>query len=218
MMTKTMPAGERDSGAEKRAMRRSSQLLRSAKVVCETGEYVCLIRDISEIGVGLSFLHEAPPEARIILQLTNGLTYPLERVWAGKTQTGYRFGSAISVAEFLGEESPFERRPVRLEIHANARITDGRQITKVQLVDISREGCKFASDGNHPEKRLLSFEALGLPQRLGQIRWQNGRNFGMQFQHPLAIEDLASTALRLQPYASDTIEILGDGETKVRAA
>ncbi len=207
-----------EAGAEHRAAARKSAMLRTAKVVCQAGEYVCLIRDLSELGIGLSFLHEAPPEPRIILQLTNGLTYPLERVWAGKRQAGYRFGSEISLDEFLHEESPFANRPIRLEISAQARITDGRTITRVGLIDISREGAKFESDGLHPEGRLVSFEALGLPQRLGQIRWQKGKQFGMRFQHPLEIRELATMAVRSQPLDAIAPDRLGGSLDKVRAA
>lgn len=205
-------------GTESRTEARKSVMLRTAKVVCESGEYVCLIRDLSELGIGLSFLHDAPPDARIILQLTNGLTYPIERVWAGKRQAGYRFGSEISLNEFLHEESPFDNRPVRLELSAEARITDGRAITRVHLLDISREGAKFESDGIHPQNRLISFDALGLPQRLGQIRWNEDKHFGIQFQHPLSIKELAAVSLRLQPFDQTAPDPLGIGLAKSRAA
>lgn len=217
-MAKTVSLIEGEAGAEHRTARRKSAMLRTAKVVCQSGEYVCLIRDLSEIGIGLSFLHEAPSEPRIILQLTNGLTYPLERVWSGKRQAGYRFGSEISLDEFIHEESPFENRPIRLEIAAEARLTDGRMVTRVRLMDISREGAKFESDGTHPEQRLISFEALGLPQRLGQIRWQNGTTFGLQFQHPLEIQELATMAVRLQPFDVRVQDRLSGALAKARAA
>lgn len=217
-MADTDTIADDTKAADGRAAARKSAMLRIAKAVCQTGEYVCLIRDISELGIGLHFLHDAPPEERIILQLTNGLTYPIERVWAGKRQAGYRFGSEISLDEFLNEESPFENRPIRLEIPAEARITDGRLITKVQLVDISREGAKIESDGIHPEGRLISFEALGLPQRLGEVRWQDGKTFGMQFQHPLEIRELAEMALRLQPYDAPKSDRLDGALANSRAA
>lgn len=201
-----------------RDAQRKSALLRTAKVVCETGEYICLIRDASQLGLGLSYLHDAPPDPRIILQLTNGLTYPIERVWAGKRQAGYRFGTEISLQEFLHEESPFDDRPVRLEIKADARVTDGRAITRVRLLDISREGAKFESEAAHPQHRLLSFDALGLPQRLGEIRWQDGRIFGIRFQHPLLIKELAATAFRLQPFHASGPDPLGGGLARAAAA
>lgn len=178
---------------------RKAQLLRTAKIVCETGEYLCLIRELSQIGLSLKFLHEAPSDHRVILQLTNGLTYPIERVWTGRQQAGYRFVTEIDPAEFLCEEAPHVVRPIRLSLSAPAIITDGRLVTNVILKDLSREGAQFESEAAHPVDTLVSFEVFGLPQRLGEIRWHNGDLYGMRFQHPLTLQQLADAALDLQP-------------------
>lgn len=178
---------------------RKAQMLRTAKVVCETGEYLCLIRELSQIGLSLKFLHEAPGDHRLILQLTNGLTYPIERVWTGRQQAGYRFASEIDPAEFVSEATPHEVRPVRLSLSAPAIITDGRVVTNVTLKDLSREGAQFESDAAHPVGTLVSFEVFGLPQRLGEVRWKNDELYGMRFQHPLTLQQLADAALDLQP-------------------
>ena len=181
--------------------KRTSLVLRTAKVVCQTGEYVCLIRDVSETAISLHFWHKAPPEGRIILQLTNGETHPIERVWSGKSQAGYRFTQTISPEQFLHSETPYHHRPIRLEIAAQARLTDGQIISHVHLMDISCGGAKFESENPHLRDRIISFDALGLPQRLAQVRWQEDRQFGLQFQHPLTIRELANIAMRAQPFA-----------------
>lgn len=217
-MSDTAVHNDRGISAERRVAERKSPLLRTAKVVCQSGEYVCLIRHISQDGLGLSYLHDTPPEARIILQTTNGLTYPIERAWEGRRQAAYRFASDIAIEEFLHEESPFATRPVRLNITAEARIADGQMFAKVQLIDISREGAKFESHGEHPRGRLISFDALGLPQRLAEVRWQDGQTFGIQFQHPLSINQLAEMALRLQPFAARIPDPVGRKQASARAA
>lgn len=198
-MSPEIQASTQHAKADATHSRRKATLLRTAKVICEAGEYLCLIRELSEIGLSLKFLHEAPRETRILLQLTNGLTYPIERVWAGREQAGYRFGNGIDLAEFLNEDAPHGCRPVRLTLSAPAVITDGQRRAKVTLKDLSREGARFESDAIHPCGTILSFEALGLPQRLGEVRWQDGRLFGMQFQHPLTLQQLADASLSLQP-------------------
>ena len=103
-------------GSEARGAERTATMLRHAKLVCQSGEYLCRIRDVSALGVGLTFHHEVPPEPRIILQLANNLTYPIERVWLGKRQAGYRFGSDLSVSEFFAEQSGVEPRALRERI------------------------------------------------------------------------------------------------------
>ena len=187
-------------GVETHYAKRAALMLRRAKIVCETGEYLCLIRDVSELGVGLGFLHDVPPEARVLLQLANGLTYPVERIWTGKRQAGYRFGGEITVDAFLREQTPHPVRPLRLNISAAARINEGHRHTDARLIDISCEGAKIASAGDYPLNRLMSFELDGLPVQLAHVRWSEGGKHGLKFQHPLDTEELALAAQHLQPF------------------
>lgn len=192
--------GTAPGGAETHYSQRASILLRRAKLVCDSGEYLCLIRDVSELGVGLGFLHDVPPEKRVLLQLANDLTYPVERIWTGKRQAGYRFGGEITVNAFLREQAPHQPRPLRLCIPGTVRIDEGRKHTDARLVDISCEGAKVASPAEYQPNRLLSFNLDGLPTQLAQVRWSEGGRHGLRFQHPLDSEELALCALHLQPF------------------
>lgn len=206
-------------------------MLRSAKVVCQTGEYVCLVRDVCEVATSLSFLHDVPPEARIILCLANGRTYPIERVWSGKRQAGYRFASDVAPDEFRHETGPYETRPIRLDIKAPAQILDGREAYGAQLLDISNHGAKFECASLLQEHRLLGFRVSGMNQRLGQIVWTERHGaentseawrYGIQFQHPVALQELANAALRLQPFdapvSGDFTGGFSESLSKARAA
>ncbi len=195
------------------AVKRAAPMLRSAKVVCQAGEYVCLVRDVSEDGVLLRYLHAVPPEARIILVLANGQTYPIERIWSAEEEAGYRFAGAMAVEEFLHESAPFGLRPVRLAIPASARILDGSATHTAHLRDLSTHGASFACDAGIGAGRLISFQISGLLQQLGQVVWsddgvgENGaRNdglahIGVQFQQPLTLRELAASSFRLQLFA-----------------
>ena len=200
------------------ASARPSLMLRSAKVVCQTGEYACVIRDVSRLGTSIAFLHDVPPEPRILLCLGNGLVYPIERVWAGKRQAGYRFVQEQDLAEFLHESAPFDARPIRLEIKAAARIIDGRDQHRVDLLDISTHGAKFASEAEHEVGRLIGFQVQGMVQQLGKVVWHSDGVFGLQFQQPLGLQDLALAALRLQPYDAPITDGFSEKLAKAQAA
>ena len=187
-------------GIETHYAQRAAMMLRRAKLVCQSGEYLCLIRDVSELGVGLGFAHPVPPEPRTLLQLANELTYPVERIWTGQRQAGYRFGGEITVAEFLREQSPHQARPVRLGFSAPVRIQDARRRFDARLVDLSCEGAKLAAPGDLPAGRLLTFEMDGMPVQLAQVRWSEDGRHGIRFQHPLSTEELAQCALHHQPF------------------
>ncbi|NQX95374.1 MAG: PilZ domain-containing protein [Erythrobacter sp.] len=201
-----------DEAACTGAVKRASPMLRSAKVVCQTGEYVCLVRDVSEDGVLLSYLHEVPGEPRIILSLANGQTYPIQRLWAGEAQAGYRFAGHAPLEEFLHESAPFNVRPVRLTVSAAARVIDGSASYGAQLLDLSAQGAKFEINttlrakndaGALPKGRIISFQAHGLAPLLGEIVWceANGASarYGVRFRSPLTLRGLAEAALRMQP-------------------
>lgn len=175
-------------------------MLRRAKLVCQSGEYLTLIRDVSENGISLGFLHDVPPEGRTILQLANGMTYPVERVWAQSRQAGYRFGCTITLDEFLREETPHPVRPLRLNLEGTARVQDGRTVIDTHLLDLSCEGAKIACHDDIRTKGLVSFELPGMSPRLAQVRWNEGEQYGLQFQHPLESEELATCAMLLQPF------------------
>jgi hypothetical protein len=194
---------------------RRSLLLRSAKVVCQSGEYVCLVRDVGAHGTKLGFLHEAPPDRRMILVLANGLTCPIERLWAGRSQAGYRFAADISIAEFLHESRPFDVRPIRLAIAASARIVDGSDSHVARLADLSTGGAGFVCDARIAQGRLVSFQLAGMPQQLGEVVWSetpgDGVHHGLEFRHALGLRELAGIALHLQPFASRHMSAPGTG-------
>ncbi len=189
-----------------------------AKVICQTGEYLCTMRDVSTLGAGLTFLHAVPPEPRILLQLANGLTYPIERVWIGKRQAGYRFGCEVTLEEFTEPEDSFEPRAIRLNIAASAKVGDGRDVSMVQIENLSCEGARFQSEHEFPLNCLLGFSVEGLDKKIGQLRWRDGKQCGMEFQHRLTDQELADCALQLHPFGSPFPNMLGDMLANARAA
>ncbi len=193
-------------------------MLRRAKLVCQSGEYLTLIRDVSEEGIGLGFMHDVPPEERTILQLANGMTYPVERMWAQSRQAGYRFGCTITLDEFLREETPHPVRPLRLNVEGTARVQDGRSVVDIRLLDLSCEGAKIESHDDIRTRGLVSFELPGMSPRLAQVRWNEGEKYGLQFQHPLESEELAHCAMRLQPFGDTKKSRFAKLLAKARAA
>lgn len=210
--------------AQTNAVKRAAPMLRSAKVVCLAGEYVCLVRDVSEDGLLLSFLHDVPPEPRIILVLANGQTYPIQRIWAGEGQAGYRFAGSMVMDEFLHESAPFQLRPVRLTINASARLIDGVASHVAELRDLSTHGASFECGARFSPGRLISVQVNGLAPSLAQVVWSkeldeasessdasdaNAANaparLGVQFQLPLTLRDLAAASIKLQPFAPKAV-------------
>ena len=205
-------------GTETHYSQRAAMVLRRAKLVCQSGEYLCLIRDVSDQGIGLGFLHDVPPEPRTLLQLANDLTYPVERVWTGQRQAGYRFGGEVTLDDFLCENSPHTIRPIRLNIPGIVRLREGRKFMDARLLDISCEGAKIASPAEFRIGALMSFELPGLPPQLAQIRWGDQGRYGVRFQQPVETEELARCAMHLQPFGAGRLGGFSKLLAKARAA
>lgn len=184
---------------------RQKLMLRTAKVVCQSGEYVCLVRDVSAGGVGLRFFHDVPQEKRIFLELANGALYPIERTWAdqagGGAQAGYRFAVPVMLGQFLSEASLFPHRAVRLRIKVPVLLTVAGEDCRAMLSDISRCGAKLSADQPLPETAFVRFDAAGLPLRFGHVRWRRDLEHGIAFQEAIPLAELARCLHALQPCA-----------------
>src|SRR5690606_6832932 len=67
--------------AEQRRAPRFTLLIRSAKLTSPYGEFLCIVRDVSETGVSVRLFHPLPADVPLTLELPNGDRHPLERVW-----------------------------------------------------------------------------------------------------------------------------------------
>lgn len=186
--------------SEARAAPRSSLMLRMAKLVCQSGEYLCVVRDVSAEGVGLCFFHATPPEPRTILALANGATYPVERIWQGRRRAGYRFASRIDLQEFIHEPAPYASREVRLSLRCGARIECQGIANNVALRDLSRGGAMAESPVQLPVGSRVALTLPGEAPRLADVCWRKGESHGLSFVQPLATGELAALALTLQPF------------------
>ncbi len=202
------------SFAEQRAAPRSSLMLRTAKVVCQSGEYLCLVRDVSSGGAGLRFFHAVPPEPRIFLELANGQIHPIEQVWSRGNEAGYRFASPTDVAEFIPERSDHPHRSIRLRLERTALITVDGQDCLATLADISRTGARIEAELAWPLQAFVRLEVVGMPIRYGHVRWREGTAHGIVFQNVLPLDELAHHLLALQPFA----EANGANGWAIRAA
>jgi hypothetical protein len=182
---------------------RQTLMLRTAKVICQSGEYVCLVRDVSRGGVGLRFFHAVPDEPRIFLELANGALYPIERTWersaADSGEAGYRFAAPVTLGEFLDETSQHPHRPVRLRLRLPVLLTVDGSDCKAMLADISRCGAKLIADRRLPEGAFVRCDADGLPLRFGHIAWRKQLEHGITFQQAFGLEELARCLFALQP-------------------
>lgn len=191
------PRGERRTGARQRMM------LRTAKLRCGSGEYPCVIHDVSETGTKLRLFHAHPPDSHKFLELANGDLHALERRWTDGAYAGYSFSCQVETDEFIEERSQWRRRPVRLRITHPVLIAAAGEPAHASLANLSQQGACIEVDRQLPIRAPVRVAIPGTEPRLAHVCWRRNYRHGVVFQEALTLDDLAHVALELQPYGEE---------------
>ncbi len=188
------------SFSERRSAPRFSLVMRTAKLISQSGEYVCIVRDVSETGVKLRLFHPAPPDQFLFLALANGRIHPLQFVWQEENHAGYRFTATIDVEEFIDEPSSFGQREVHLSLDRQVTLeASGRSLTG-RLVNISQQGACVELRESVPIRKAVTFVMDGAAKRTGHICWRRGPAHGLVFQDTMSLNQFAEAMMDLQPF------------------
>ena len=198
-------ASDQPAHADLREAPRSSLMFRAAKILCESGEYVCVVRDVSATGCRLRLFHAPPPDEHMFLELANGDRYAMERVWVRDDHVGFRFSYSIDVDHFIAEPSLYARRPIRLRLRRAADVVADGVTSPVILLDLSQQGASIEAGRKFAIEQKLWLDVEGQPERFGCVRWRSGYSHGLVLQRSFKLDELALYALALQPFAATGI-------------
>ncbi|MCB2074853.1 MAG: PilZ domain-containing protein [Novosphingobium sp.] len=199
------------AGDDRRAVPRFALLMRTAKLICESGEYLAIVRDVSAGGARLVFMHDAPPDTHLYLELANGDRYAMENRWYRNDEAGFRFASWIDVSAFIEEPSPYPRRPLRLKLQRPALVTAGGRDTRATLVNLSQQGARIETGSQIEVGEYARLEVDGLPVRFGQICWRDEFSHGLAFDQAFRLEEFARHLHALQPFVISVAAQLDQG-------
>lgn len=194
-----------DESGQERAPR-FSLIIRSAKLVGRSGEYLCVVRDISATGCKLRLFHEPPPEKHLFLELANGERYAIERIWAEDGHAGFRIAQPIDVNEFVVEPSPYPKRPLRLRINLPVRVSASAATHLGNLSDLSQRGGRLETASHLAMDQQIRIEADELRAVYAKVRWRKQHVYGLIFDNTFKLDELACLAFRLQPPVADDDE------------
>lgn len=196
--------------SDRRAFPRIALMLRAAKLICEQGEYVCIVRDVSLTGTKLRVFHPLPAGKYFLLELANGDRYPIETVWQSEDHAGFRFAEPIDLARFMEEPAEHARRPIRLRIHQPVLVTANGADHAAMLVNISQQGACIDAGTELAVGQQLRLEIANLPLRFGYVRWRQNCTHGLVFQQAFRLDEFALHALAMQSHddASDDCHLI----------
>jgi hypothetical protein len=192
--------------AEMRGAQRYTLLIRTAKLVCESGEFLCIIRDVSATGVRLKLSHDLPADMRMALELANGEIYFIERVWERDSHAGFRFAAPIDVEAFIAEVSPYRRRAPRLRFTFPVVLAAEAQASVATVRDLSTQGARVEAARHLALGQQVRLEGDGFPATLAKVCWRSGSDYGLIFEQIFGLEQLAVLAAQLQQAASGGLD------------
>lgn len=186
---------------DRRNGQRFTLILRAGKLVCAAGEFLCVLRDVSDKGLKVRLFHPLPPSPSYEIELSDGERLAIEPVWLRGCNAGFRFaGGPVDVHCLLAEAGPFPKRHIRLALAGDlpVRLTDvaGEQFGRV--LDISQHGAQLEMAGGLLIGQQLRLEAEGFPALQVRVRWRRGEAYGVVFQQGFRLDELAELVARLQ--------------------
>lgn len=204
--------GAKPAGGEERAAPRFTLLIRAAKLQSAKGEFVCVIRDVSESGVSLRSFHAPPTQGPFNLVLQTGESHPIEPVWQNGADVGFRFAAPVDVHAIVSEKGSYPKRSVRLSLQFPVVLVVNGAHVAAEISDLSRQGARISTDARLAIAQPLRVVAPLLPAIDARVRWRNNLGYGLVFDTTLTLQELATIAARFQ-----SPELLDPGAAEMRS-
>ena len=190
-------------GEEQRIAPRFTLLIRAAKLVSAQGEFVCVIRDVSETGVSVRLFHGLPSCKDYALHMPAGAVYEIARVWHKGNEAGFTFASSVEVAKLVNESTEYPKRGLRLALCFPVTVSMLAGQFDALIENFSQQGARLTCD------RLLAIDQNvriqipasggGKPREVrAKVRWRRDQQYGVVFDDTFTLGDFARLAARLQ--------------------
>lgn len=184
--------------AEDRVAPRFTLLIRSAKLVCPQGEFICIIRDVSATGISLRGFHPLPPEGPFRIELQTGEAHAIEGIWRRGNEAGFRFVEEVEVLDLIAEGGRFPKRQLRLAIRFPVTLSAGLGVHRGELTNISQQGARIECASLFAIDQPLRIGAKGMPELVARVRWRHEGAYGVVFDTTFSLNQLAVIAVSLQ--------------------
>lgn len=186
---------------DRRSGQRYTLILRAGKLVCDAGEFLCVLRDVSDKGLKARLFHDLPEAPLYEIELGGGERFPIELAWSRDHNAGFRFANGpLDVHALLTEAGPFPKRHIRLRLAGDLPVRlafDGRDRAG-RIQDISQHGAKIEVPRGLTLGQSLQINSPHFPTLQGRVRWRRGDCFGIVFQQSFRLDELAALVARLQ--------------------
>jgi hypothetical protein len=189
---------EGSPGSEQRNSARFTLLIRAAKLIAGSDEFLVVVRDVSSDGLKVRTFHPLPDQGDFAIELANGERHLVDKVWEDGELKGFRFQDPVALEQLLADGPRGKRRrPVRVRLNVPVAIFAGDRRCTGVFVDLSQNGACMASDEHFALDQRVRIECCGLPELTGRVRWRRAPLYGLSFEQTFRLDELARITAQL---------------------
>lgn len=187
-----------NTACEERTAPRFTLLIRAAKLIAPEGEFIAVIRDVSESGISLRGFHALPGGDPLALELQTGERHGLEKVWDRGHEAGFRFTGHVDIVRLIAEAGRYPKRQLRLNVGFPVELALlGRRVCG-EVVNISQQGARVLCDERLAIAQPLRILSDAFPEVRARVRWRREGQFGVAFDDTFTLNQLAQFACSIQ--------------------
>lgn len=193
-----VPVQPQADACEERAAPRFTLLIRAAKLVSPAGEFICVIRDVSESGISLRGFHTLPAGGPMEIELQTGERHPVEPVWGRGNEAGFRFAETVDIPRLVAEVGRFPKRQLRLALEFPVELMFlGRRVA-ARVINMSQQGARLVCDELLAIDQPVRMVSPQFAEVRARVRWRREGECGVVFDDTFSLSQLAIFAARLQ--------------------
>lgn len=192
-----LPARTPATPAERRGETRQRTCFAVGKLIVDGAERVCIVRNLSDQGVGIEL--DAPPPAGARVRIEARSVEPADAtvIWSRDRLAGLRLDAPVV-------SPPSDQRPrsPRFACARAARLIVEDQLIDAPLRDIALGGARVGSALPARDGTLVVLLVATLSLS-GRICWQAGGASGIRFTRPLSVAELAALLAEMHTEAGN---------------
>lgn len=202
---------------ERRMSPRVTTLMRAAKLIGLSGEYPCVVRDVSETGLRVKLFHPLP-EDRLALELAPGVHYFVEKVWESASEAGFLSAAMIDVDEFLAVIGRNDG-PAWFKVWISGAVRSRDGSARVTVRGLSQQGADIETGAHFAIDEVVMLTAEGMPPLNARIAGRNLAGYRLILADAFRLDELARLIWSLPRWEADPrLEVLDGGKADKASA
>ena len=173
---------------DRRESDRQLSLFRVGSLKIGERRELCLIKNISAGGMLIRAYCTIATGTRLSVELKCGESVDGSASWVEGDTVGLTFDQPVDVVELLATsmEGPRPRMP-RIAVDCIAKVREGAEVHRVNVLDVSQGGLKIATDRELASGGPVIVTLPGLAPVPGIVRWAYSGCYGLTFNKVLPL-------------------------------